>query len=468
MSTDLTDPQALAPRRSPDSLRESAKRHLWRHFSEMKAAEEAPLPIFVRGEGSYLEDIEGRRYLDGISNLFCVNLGYSHGAEIGEAAATQLGDLGYQANWLSTNVPAIELAEKLAELAPEGLEHVFFTTGGGESTEAALKLARQYYVMRGEHRWKVIARDEAYHGMSLGALSVVGMKDLRREFEPLMPAAGYVRNTCRFHRPADETEEQFTAMLLDELEQRILTEDPATVAMVIIEPVQNHGGGLVAPAGYHAGVREMCDRYGILLVADEVITGFGRIGAWFASERFGLEPDVITTAKGLSSAYGVIGAVIASSKIYETFNQPGVKFTHGTTFGGHPVQAAVALKNLEIMEREGIPRRVREKEGELRAALETLYEIPIVGDLRGAGYFWDIELVSDKETKAPFAGDALRMFDVAPMNRRLAEQGLICRAQPEGGRPQIFVSPPLVADTAEFEHIRKALHVTLSRLAEEL
>ncbi len=469
MSSDSVNAATIAPSRSAASLRESASRHLWRAYIDMTIAEDEPLPIIVRGEGCYLEDIEGRRFLDGLSNLMCVNLGYSYGAEMGEAAAAQFSELGYHSNWGSTHLPAIELAEEVATLAPDGLEHVFFTPTGGESIEAALKMARQYHTLRGERRWKAIARNQAYHGGSLGALTLNGNTRLRGPFEPLVPSAGHTRNTNRYRRPSDETEAEFTTVMLDELEQRIIAEDPETVARMVIEPVQHSGGALVPPAGYHAGVRALCDRYGILLLADEVVTAFGRLGAWFGSERYELEPDMIAIAKGLSSAHAVMGAVIASEQVFQTFNKPGVEFTHGNTFGGHPVQTAVALKNLEILKREEIPARVSDKEGELRAALDSLGEIPIVGDVRGAGFLYALELVADKETKAPFDDETAKVVNRANLTRRFAEQGLLTRVEPGiYGNLTVSICPPLVADTAEFELIRSVLQTTLSEASAAL
>ena len=272
-------------------------------------------------------------------------------------------------------------------------------SGGSEAVEAAWKLARQYHSARGERRWKAIGRRVAYHGTTMGALSINGCTDLqdavraagarhaaRVEHQPLPPPAGRVGGG-------------FTSFLLDELEQTIEFAGPGTVAMVIMEPVQNAGGSFMPPAGYFAGVRELCDRYGILLCADEVITGFGRTGWWFASERFDIKPDLITSAKGLSSAYAAIGALIASERVMEPFGKGGEMYTHGMTFGGHPVQAAVALKNIEIMKREGVLEHVRSHEAELRGALDSLLELPIVGDVRGCGFFYAIELVKDKETE---------------------------------------------------------------------
>jgi adenosylmethionine-8-amino-7-oxononanoate aminotransferase len=446
------------------ALQQAAVEHLWLHFSRMGAygpdgSEE--IPIMVRGDGCYLEDSRGRRYLDALAGLFTVQIGYSHGDEIGRAAHEQMRELPFYTNWGYAHPRAIELAAEVAELAPAGLERVFFTSGGSESVESAWKLARQYHSLRGERRWKAIGRNIAYHGTSLGALSLTGVADLRNPFEPLVPSVSHVANTNRYHRPAGESDEEFTAWLLDDLERTIDAEGPSTIAMIIMEPVQNAGGAFVAPEGYWAGVRRICDEHGILLVADEVITGFGRIGAWFASERYDIRPDLITCAKGLSSAYASIGAVVASERVAEPFLSGSATFTHGITFGGHPVQAAIALANLAIMRRERIVENVQANQAAFRDTLAPLLDLPIVGDLRGAGYFWALELVKDKDSRATFSEaeceELLRLF----LSHRLLEAGLICRAD-DRGDPVIQLSPPLVAGQEEFDRIAGILGEVLT------
>src|SRR3954447_24715800 len=337
------------------------------------------LQVIVRGDGCYLKDAAGRRYLDALAGLFCVNIGYGFGEEMGEAAAAQMRELPFAINWTFAHPRSIELAAEIAALAPGDLGRVFFVSGGSEAVEAAWKLARQFHTARGERRWKAIARRVAYHGTTMGALSINGCTELRAPFEPLVPDVLHVSNTNRYHRPPDESEERYTELLLDELEATIVQAGPDTVAVVIIEPAQNAGGSFMPPAGYLQGVREVCDRHGILLCFDEVITGFGRLGHWFAAERFGVTPDLITSAKGLSSAYASIGALIASERVMEPFLSGGRMYTHGMTFGGHPVQAAIALKNIEIMRRERIVEHVRETEGDFRAALEQLLALALLG-----------------------------------------------------------------------------------------
>jgi adenosylmethionine-8-amino-7-oxononanoate aminotransferase len=461
----MTDLIAAAPW-STEDLREAADKHLWRHFAEIDEARRTPLPIIVSGEGCHVTDSEGNRYVDGISCLFCVNLGYSFGREMAEAAAAQMATLPYYAGWSTANPALSKLAQKVASLAPEGMDRVFFTPSGGESNEAAWKLAREHYALRGQRRWKAISRDGAYHGTTMGALSLTGIAPYRTIFEPLVPDVGRLHNTNRYRRPPGETEEEFTRFLLDDLEQQLHALGPDTVAMVILEPVQNQGGCLTAPAGYFAGVREICDRYDILLLADEVITGFGRLGAWFASDLYDIRPDLISMGKGLSSTHASISAVVAAENVVAPFEQPGVKFHHGNTFGGHPTQCAIALRNIEIMEREGIMEHVTAKQHELRDSLASLLHLPIVGDLRGTGFFYALELVRDRETKAPFTDEECAILFSERLELRLRSEGLLCRAADEGS-PVIFIAPPLVADTAEFEEITGILRGVLTDVSEQ-
>jgi adenosylmethionine-8-amino-7-oxononanoate aminotransferase len=472
----------VSPGLSPEQLQQAASDHLWLHFTRMGGYRDAEVPIIVRGEGCYLEDANGKRYLDALAGLFAVQIGYSYGDEIGEAAAAQMRELPFYTNWSYAHPRAIELAAEVAELAPGDLNRVFFVSGGSEAVEAAWKLARQYYSARGQHRavvasipapphapghdfdaeqaaklagerrWKAISRHIAYHGTTMGALSINGIPALREPFEPLVPEVLHVRNTNRYHRPVEETEEQFTRFLLDDLEQTIQATGPDTVAMVIMEPVQNAGGAFTPPQGYWRGVREICDRYEILLCADEVITGFGRVGMWFGSERYDIRPDLVTCAKGLSSAYAAIGAVIATDKVMEPFLEGERMYSHGMTFGGHPVQAAIALKNLEIMRREKIVEHVAEEQGWVRDKLAELLELPIVGDLRGTGFFYALELVKDKETRATFSDEECERLLRGFLTPRMFEAGLICRAD-DRGDPVIQISPPLVAGHAEIDEL---------------
>jgi len=437
---------------SPAELQKAARDHLWLHFTRMSGYRDSEIPVIVRGEGCYLEDAHGNRYLDALAGLFAVQIGYSYGDEVGEAAAAQLRELPFYTNWSYAHPRAIELAAEVASLAPGDLNRVFFVNGGSEAVEAAWKLARQYHQARGERRWKAVSRHVAYHGTTMGALSINGIPAIRAPFEPLVPEVLHVRNTNRYRRPVEETEAEFTAFLLDELEHTIAAAGPETVAMVIMEPVQNAGGSFLPPEGYFGGVRELCDRYGILLCADEVITGFGRLGAWFGSGRYDIRPDLVTCAKGLSSAYAAIGAVIATDRVMEPFLEAGRMYSHGITFGGHPVQAAIALKNIEIMKRERIVEHVEAEQERFRETLAQLLELPIVGDLRGTGFFYALELVKDKETRAGFSDEESETMLRDFLSPRFFEKGLICRAD-DRGDPVIQISPPLIAGQSEFDEL---------------
>jgi adenosylmethionine-8-amino-7-oxononanoate aminotransferase len=446
------------------SLQELAKRHLWMHFSRMGAYQRGgEIPIIVGGDGCYVFDEHGNRYLDGLSALFCVNAGHGR-TELGEAAARQVDELDFYTLWSYAHPRAIELAARIASLAPGDLNRVFFTSGGSESVESALKLARNYHRMHGKgQKHKVIAREIAYHGTSLGALSATGITDLRSQFEPLTPGGCHVPNTNVYRWPTD----RHPLWAATAIEERIQFEGPETVAAVILEPVQNAGGCFVPPEGYFRRVREICDRYDVLMISDEVICAFGRLGHWFGCERFDYQPDVITIAKALTSAYAPMGGVIASDRVAEPFMEGTESFAHGFTFAGHPMAAAVALANLDIFEREDLCGHVLEKESEFREMLESLHDLPIVGDVRGAGFFQAIELVKDKETKEGFddqeSEELLRGF----LSSALYSRGLICRAD-DRGDPVIQLAPPLIADSEQFEEIHDVLRAVLAEAGERV
>jgi adenosylmethionine-8-amino-7-oxononanoate aminotransferase len=439
-------------------LQALAARHLWMHFSRMGAyGPEHEIPIIARGEGCYVYDDHGNRYLDGLSALFCVNAGHGR-AELGEAAARQVAELDFYTLWSYAHPRAIELAARIANLAPGDLNRVFFTSGGSEAVESALKLARNWHRMHGKgQKHKTIAREIAYHGTSLGALSATGITELRSQFEPLAPGACHVPNTNIYRWPAD----RHPLWAADAIEERIEFEGPETVAAVILEPVQNAGGCFVPPDGYFQRVREICDRHDVLMISDEVICAWGRLGHWFGCERFGYQPDIVTLAKALTSAYAPMGAVLAADRLAEPFMQGAESFAHGFTFAGHPLAAAVAMANLDAFEAEDLCGHVRAKEGEFRQMLESLRDLPIVGDVRGAGYFQAIELVKDKETKESFddteSEDLLRGF----LSGELYRRGLICRAD-DRGDPVIQLAPPLIADTEQFEEIHDVLRGVLA------
>jgi adenosylmethionine-8-amino-7-oxononanoate aminotransferase len=455
MATKLEGGPAVAA--SGGTLQELAKRHLWMHFTRMGSYADHDVPIIVRGEGCYVYDEHGKRYLDGLAALFCVNAGHGR-VELAEAAAAQAKELGFYINWSYAHPPAIELAARIASMTPGDLNRVFFTSGGSEAVESAIKLARNYHRVRGEGtRTKFIARELAYHGTSLGALAATGLTSIRSQFEPLTPGGCHVPNTNSYHWPPGRD----PMWAADAIEERILFEDPDTVAAVILEPVQNAGGCFVPQEGYFQRVREICDRYGVLLVSDEVICSWGRIGYFFGSERYGYQPDIITTAKGLTSAYVPMGAMIASDRVAEPFMHDKAMFGHGFTFGAHPVAAAVALASIDIYEREDLPGHVLRKEDEFRQVLERLRDIPIVGDVRGAGFFLAVELVKDQETRETFNDDESEKLLRGFVSGELYKRGLICRAD-DRGDPVIQLSPPLIADSEQFEEIGSILRSVLT------
>jgi adenosylmethionine-8-amino-7-oxononanoate aminotransferase len=445
------------------TLQELAHRHLWMHFTRMSAYADHEVPVIVRGEGCYVYDQHGRRYLDGLSALFCVNIGHGR-ADIAQAGADQARDLGFFTNWSYAHPPAIELAARIAGLAPGDLNRIFFTSGGSEAVESALKLSRQYHKLTGNpNKTKVIAREIAYHGTSLGALSATGITPLRTPFEPLTPGGVHVPNTNTYRMPPGMTE----ADLAEAVAAKIEFEGPETVAAVIMEPVQNSGGCFTPPEGYWQRVREICNEYNVLLISDEVICAWGRLGEWFGAQRYDYVPDMITTAKGLTSSYAPMGAVIASDRVAEPFMTGTNSFTHGFTFGGHPMSAAIAMANLDAFEREGILEHVRAHEGEFRAMLEGLRDLPIVGDVRGAGYFHAVELVKDKETKESFDDAESETLLRGFLSGELYRRGLICRAD-DRGDPVIQLSPPLIAGPEQFEEIESILRGVLTEAGERM
>jgi adenosylmethionine-8-amino-7-oxononanoate aminotransferase len=440
-----------------------ARRHLWMHFTRMSAYTDHQVPVIARGEGCYVYDQHGKRYLDGLSALFCVNIGHGR-SDIAQAGADQAKELGFFTIWSYAHPPAIELAARVASLAPGDLNRVFFTSGGSEAVESALKLARQYFHLKGKgNKHKVIAREIAYHGTSLGALSATGITGLRQPFEPLTPGGCHVPNTNLYRLPAGVPDTD----LAEAIAERIEFEGPDTVAAVILEPVQNAGGCFTPPEGYFQRVREICDEYDVLMISDEVICSWGRLGEWFGAQRYDYQPDVITTAKGLTSAYAPMGAVIVSDRVAEPFMQGTNSFTHGFTFGGHPVCAAVALANIDALETEGVLENVRANEPKLRKTLDSLRDLPIVGDVRGAGFFQAIELVKDKDTKQSFSDEESETLLRGFLSSELFSRGLICRAD-DRGDPVVQLSPPLIAGEEQFQEIENILRAVLAEAGERM
>ncbi len=447
------------PQAEADELARLGRQHLWLHFTRMGGGEQ--FPILTRGEGVHVWDTEGKRYLDGLSQLFCVNIGHGR-ADVGEAGAKQAAELAYASNWSYSHPRSIELAARVAAMCPGDLNRVFFTSGGSESVESAIKLSRQFHKLTGSPtKVKIIAREVAYHGTTLGALTATGVTDLRAPFEPLVGGGCHVPNTGSYRLP----EGTDLGVFAEAIEHRILFEGPDTVAAVILEPVQNAGGCLPPPDGYFQRVREICDRHNVLMISDEVICAWGRLGEYFGSERYEYVPDVITTAKGITSSYAQLGAVIASDRVADPFMQGRNMFTHGFTWGGHPVACAVAMANLDVMADEGMLENVRANEAHFRSVLEALLALPIVGEVRGAGYFYGIELVKNAETKESFSAEESEDILRGYVSHELLAHGLICRAD-DRGDPVIQLAPPLITTREQLDTMGEILHTVLSGAAQ--
>lgn len=452
-------------------LQKKAKAHLWMHFSRQSVMEDGHgVPIIVKGEGHHIFDSKGKKYIDGLSGLFVVNAGHGR-KRLAEVAARQAEELAFFPIWSYAHPNAIELADRLAHMAPGDLNRVFFSTGGGEAVETAFKLAKYYWKLQGRPtKHKVISRAVAYHGTPQGALAITGIPAMKEMFEPVTPGGFRVPNT-NFYR-ADEmgfvskgstadSEREFGLWAANRIEEMILFEGPETVAAVFLEPVQNSGGCFPPPAGYFERVREICDQYDVLLVSDEVICAFGRIGHTFACDAYNYVPDMITCAKGMTSGYSPIGATIVSDRIYEPFKHGNTSFYHGYTFGGHPVSAAVALANLDIFDEEGLNENVRTNSPIFRSTLEKLKDLPIVGDVRGDGYFFGIELVKDKVTKETFSDDESERLLRGFLSKALYDAGLYCRAD-DRGDPVVQLAPPLTIGPSEFNEIEGILRGVLT------
>ncbi|RSM77341.1 aspartate aminotransferase family protein [Kibdelosporangium aridum] len=443
-------------------LARSASEHLWMHFTRHSTFADTPPPVIVRGEGAYVFDAEGKRYLDGLAGLFAVQVGHGR-EELAQAAAEQTRQLGYFPLWGTAHPKAVELAERLAASAPGDINRVFFTVSGGESVETAWKLAKQYFKLTGKPtKHKVISRSLAYHGTSQGALSITGIPAAKQDFEPLVPSAIKVPNTNIYRAPVfGDDPEAYGRWAADQIAAAIEMEGPDTVAAVFLEPVQNTGGCFVPPPGYFQRVREICDQYDVLLVSDEVICAFGRLGHDFGAKRYGYQPDIITVAKGLTSGYAPLGAVLVSDRLMEPYLQGTTTFLHGSTYGGHPVSCAVAMANLDIMENEGIYDHVLSNESAFRSTLDKLTDLPIVGDVRGAGFFYGIELVKDKETKETFSAEESERVLRGFLSGALFDAGLYCRAD-DRAEPVIQFSPPLICEQQQFDEIEQILRKVLT------
>jgi len=459
-ATPMLDARKQGQPATQEMLEQGAKDNMFLHFTQHQPFQKSPIPIIVKAEGHHFWDINGKRYLDGISSLFAVNAGHAR-PELAQAAYDQMRKLDFFPIWSHAHPTAVELSERLLSYAPQNLTRVFYTTGGGEANETAWKLAKQYFKIKGKPtKHKVLTRSVAYHGTSHGALSMTGIPAMKKMFEPLVPSTFRVPNT-NWYRAQDQfpDEEAFALWAADRVEEMILFEDPDTVAAFFLEPVQNSGGTFTAPKSYFKRIREICDKYDVLIVADETIDGFGRCGSMFASTRYDFEPDMLVCAKGMTSAAAPLGALLLAEKLFEPFKH-GELFPHGYTYGGHPVSCAVALANLDIFDREDLVGNVQRNEAAFKATLDKLRDLPIVGDVRGVGYFWSIEMVKDKTTKETFTERECDLLIRDILSHRMFEEGLYCRSD-DRGDPVIQLAPPLTFGQAEFDEMERILRKCL-------
>lgn len=440
----------------------AALAHLWPHSNDAEWGElldEGALGIFESGHGSTLVDVGGREYLDALAGLFLVNVGHGR-AEIGEAMAAQAAKLAYTAASNTANTSAIALAEKVAELTPGDLDRVLLCSGGSEAVESALKIAKQVQVLRGfPKRYKVICRRGSYHGMTAGAMALTASAS-ERFFGPFAPGVSKVPSPNRYRNDFGLEGEAGDLMCARYLEQEILTQGPEHVAAVIAEPISVSNGTHVPSAAYWQELRAICDRHGVLLIMDEVVTGYGRSGTMFAAERFGVVPDLMTMAKGLSSGYAPVGAVAVRSSVFEPFAESGNALAHLLTFGGHAVAAAAARKNIEILEDEQLVARSAVQGDKLFALADALRSHPTVGDVRGGtGLMCAIELVRNKESKQSWGSDHPFVKGVA---NGLRERGIVTRVW-----DVLHLAPPLVVTDAELDRIVEAIDDTLTEMERE-
>ena len=434
-------------------VRALARKHLFPHFTRGSVWRDEELPVIVRGEGCHLYDDHGQRWLDGLAGLFCVNMGHGR-RDIPAAAMKQMEQLAYWTNWSAAHPASVEAATLIANLAPGDLEKVFFVNSGSEAAESAIKFARQYHRSQGHpERTKIISREMSYHGTTLGALAVTGIARFKEPFGPLMPGVRHVPHTLGEVVPQGGTAADLPSLrrTVEVIEQ----EGPETIAAIFAEPVQNSRGALVPPPGYWTELRSICDRYGILLVADEVINAFGRLGEWFGSAKYGVVPDLLTFAKGATSGYAPLGGVVIRGELADALldsPQAGV-FTHGSTWGGHPVSTAVALCNITAMRDENVLGNVRALEPRFQAGLDQLAAAhSCIRGWRGTGLFYAIELTGDRHTGRDLTEQQGQQLVREVMPAAMRDAKLLTRAD-DRGATMLMLSPPLVADTGVIDEL---------------
>jgi adenosylmethionine-8-amino-7-oxononanoate aminotransferase len=420
--------------------------------------------VLVKGEGAVIWDAQGGEYLDGLAGLWNTNVGHGR-RELADAGADQMSRLAFSSGYIgAANIPAIQLSARLSQLSYPSLNTVFFTSGGAESNESAFKTARFYWKAKGQpEKVKIISRWHAYHGVTMAAMSATGIQPFWKMFEPRVPGFVHVQSPYPYRFEGAKPGETIGAAAARALEEAIIEENPDTVAAFIAEPVQGAGGVIVPPDDYFPRVREICSRHKILFIADEVITGFGRTGQWFALGRWNVEPDIMSFAKGVTSGYMPLGGIMVSDEIAGTIRSvaPENRWMHAFTYSGHPACCAVALKNLEIIEREGLVERAGKMGRRLLDALSTLKNLDIVGDVRGLGLMAGVELVADGATKAPF-DPKLRVGE--SVRRVMQERGVFTRVRND----VILLAPPLVIREDQIDRIADVVRSSIQTVQEHM
>ena len=459
-------PLPLAPMAEDDSA-DYVRRgldHLWIHTTNYLDLEKPDgMVILTEGDGIRLKDVQGRTYIDAMSGLWVVNAGHGR-KELVQVAAEQMSRVAYVNTFAYTTPVAIDLATKLAEITPDGIERFFFVNSGSEAVETAIKMAQQWHFVNGDKkRTKIIARRGSYHGQTLGAMSVNGSTYVNRvPFEPLLPHARFIPGINCYRCPYEKTYPECNVFCARTWEDLFNFEKPETIAAIIAEPISTANGAFVPWQEYWVTLRQLCDKYGILMIADEVINGFGRTGKWFGIDHYPVTPDIMTTAKGLSSGYAPIACTMTTRKVADAFaTDKKNTFAHGITFGTHPVACAVALKNIEILEGEGLVDNSARTGAYLMDQLKEMQtRHPIVGDVRGIGLMLQVELVKNRETKEQFVeADDMQ----TKIGNRLRERGLLCRAG-----AAISIAPPLVANREDVDEIVDILDATIGEAEHEL
>ena len=446
-----------------EQLKAANARSLWHPMAHPKAMLDTPPDIIVRGEGSWIWDVDGHKLIDGVGGLWSANLGFGR-REIRDAIVEQLDELAFYNIFRgTTHSRAIELSDRLVQLmAKDGVGAVFFSNGGSDAVESALKLARQYWKVQGQaDRSKFIALRQGYHGVHFGGMSVNGNTNFRRNYEPLLPGCFHVDTPWVYRNPYTEDPVRLGEICAELLEREIVFQGPDTVAAFIAEPVQGAGGVIVPPSNYWPLVRRICDKYGVLLIADEVVTGFGRTGHLFGTRLWDVKADMWCLAKGISSGYVPLGATAVSSRLAAAFaasDSPFAAISHGYTYSAHPVAAAAALATLDVLEREDVLGNVRAQGAYLLERLQALgRRSPLIGDVRGIGLMVAIEMVADKQTKAPFGRGAKEVTEVAREAYRL---GAMVRTS----GANIILSPALTISRAEIDVLCDVLDAAFARV----